>query len=173
MPLVDPLPKPLEERLATVVKSGELAAAVATDLDIAGLFSEEWLVLTSARLRVYVSNGHGFEPRLNLELEAIKTINVDGLVGGGALLVTIDGRTMEVIRYSNAQQRKFGRVAKYITDVRRYQAEREKTGTGGGETLDGKRVDAVAEPPRLEPDKEDQKRCPTCKLLLPEGSQVC
>src|SRR5262249_20321503 len=29
------------------------------------------------------------------------------------------------------------------------------------------------EHPRLEPDKEDQKRCPTCKLPLPEGSKVC
>src|SRR5260221_1527397 len=102
MPLVDPLPKPLEERLAPVLKSGELAAAVATDLDLAGLFSEEWLVLTSTHLSVYASNSHGFEPRLNLELEGIKTIYVDGLVGGGALLVTIDGRAMEGIRLSNA-----------------------------------------------------------------------
>src|SRR5262245_66281820 len=43
----------------------------------------------------------------------------------------------------------------------------------GKKDADGKPIEAPKEHPRLEPDKEDQKRCPACKLLLPEGSKVC
>jgi len=172
MPLIDPLPKPLEEKLAPVIESKDVAAAVFTDLDPSGRFGEEWLVLTPTRLSVYVSNGNGFAPRIELNLEEVKTASADALVGGGALLATIDGKSVEVLRYSNTQQRKFGRIAKYINDVKRYKVDLEKA-QRGEKDADGSPIEAPKEHPRLEPDKEDQKRCPTCKLLLPEGSKVC
>src|SRR5688572_25402118 len=109
MPLIDPLPRSLEEKLATA--SNDLAAAVSTDLDSSGRFGEEWLVLTPTRLSVYASNDNGFVPRMDLALDEIKTATADGLVGGGALLVTVDGKSLEILRYSNAQQGKFGRIA--------------------------------------------------------------
>src|SRR5438067_11248610 len=107
MPLIDPLPKPLEEKLATAIRSKEVAAAVSTDLDPSGRFGEEWLILTPTRLSVYGSNGNGFVPRVELALDEIKTATADELVGGGALLATVHGKSMEVLRYSNAQERKF------------------------------------------------------------------
>ena len=170
MPLIDPLPASLEEKLAIAPK--DLVAAVSTDLDPSGHFGEEWLVLTPARLSVYASNGNGFVPRVDLALDEIKTATVDGLVGGGALLATVDGKSVEVLRYSNAQQRKFGRIAKYINDLNRYKKVLEQARRGDKDAA-GKPVEAPSEHPRLEPDKEDQKRCPACKLLLPEGSKVC
>jgi ATP-binding cassette subfamily B protein len=172
MPLIDPLPKPLEEKLAPVIESKDVAAAVFTDLDPSGRFGEEWLVLTATRLSVYVSNGNGFAPRVELNLEEIKTASADALVGGGALLATTDGKSVEVLRYSNTQQRKFGRIAKYINDVKRYKVDMEKA-QRGEKDADGNPIEAPKEHPRLEPDKEDQKRCPACNLLLPEGSKVC
>src|SRR5438552_4521488 len=172
MPLIDPLPKPLEEKLATAIRSKEVAAAVSTDLDPSGRFGEEWLVLTSTRLSVYASNVNGFAPRVDLKLEEIKTASAEGLVGGGALLATVDGEIIEVLRYSNAQQRKFGRIAKYINDVTRYATDLGKAHRGEKDAA-GKAIEAPKEYPRLEPDQEDQRRCPTCKLLLPEGSNVC
>src|SRR6266540_4922523 len=172
MPLIDPLPKPLEEKLAPAIESQEVAAAVSTDLDPSGRFGEEWLVLTSTLLSVYAANGHGFAPRMELKLEEIKTASADGLVGGGALLATVNGKSIEVLRYSNAQQGKFGRIAKYINDVKRYASDLEKARHGEKDAA-GKPIEAPREYPRLEPDKEDQKRCPTCKLLLPDGSNVC
>ncbi|HKQ74094.1 MAG TPA: ABC transporter ATP-binding protein [Blastocatellia bacterium] len=172
MPLIEPLPKPLEEKLAPAIESKDVAAAVNTDLDLSGRFGEEWLVVTPTHLSVYSANGQGFAPRVELDLEEIKTVRADGLVGGGALLAVVDGKSVEVLRYSNAQQRKFGRIAKYINDVKRYRLTLEKAERG--ETDDGgKPIEAPREHPRLEPDKEDQRRCPTCKLLLPEGSKVC
>src|SRR5438093_180259 len=170
MPLIDPLPKSLEEKLA--VAPNDLAAAVSTDLDSSGRFGEGWLILTPARLSVYASNGNGFIRRVELALDEIKTATADELVGGGALLATVDGKSVEVVRYSNAQERKFGRIAKYINDVKRYRKDLEKAQRGEKDDA-GKPIEAPKEHPRLEPDKEDQKRCPTCKLLLPEGSNVC
>ncbi len=170
MPLIDPLPASLEEKLAIAPK--DLVAAVSTDLDPSGHFGEEWLVLTPARLSVYASNGNGFVPRVDLALDEIKTATVDGLVGGGALLATVDGKSVEVLRYSNAQQRKFGRIAKYINDLNRYNKALDQARRGDKDAA-GKPVEGPSEHPRLEPDKEDQKRCPACKLLLPEGSKVC
>src|SRR5204862_6080911 len=139
------------------------AAAVSTDLDPSGRFGEEWLVLTPTRLSVYASNGNGFAPRVELKLEEIKTASADGLVGGGALLATVDGKSIEVLRYSNAHQRKFGRVAKYINDLNRYKKVLEQARRGDKDAA-GKPVAAPSEQPRLEPDKADQKRCPACKL---------
>jgi len=176
VPLIDSLPRPLEEKLAEAIDSNEVVAAVSTDLDSSGRFGEEWLIVTSRSLRVFTAapgpNGYGFAPRVEFDLDEIKASSADALVGGGALLVTLDGKNVEVLRYSNAQQRKFGRIAKYINDVKRYQNQLEKAQRGEQDT-DGKPIETPKEPPSLDPDKEDQKRCPTCRLLLPEGSKVC
>src|SRR5262245_63130676 len=118
MPIIEPLPKPLEEKLAPAIESKDVIAAVYTDLDLSGRFGEEWLVITPTRLNVYASNGHGIALRVDLDLEKIESVSADGLVGGGALLAVIDGKSVEMLRYSNAQQRKFRRIAKYINDVK-------------------------------------------------------
>src|SRR5262245_56756590 len=157
MPLIDPLPKLLEEELSAAFRSKDVIAAVSTDLDPSGRFGEEWLVVTSPRLCVHVCNSHGFAPRVEMNLEEIKASSADGLVGGGALLVTIGDEMVEVLRYSNAQQRKFGRIAKYINDVKRYEQALEKS-QRGEKDVDGKPIEAPKEHPLLEPDKEDQKR---------------
>src|SRR5437016_6120899 len=128
MPLIDPLPKSLEEKLA--IGSKDLVAAVSTDIDAQGRFGEEWLVLTPARLRVFASNGNDFVPRVELALDEIKTVTADGLVGGGALLATVDGKSVEVLRYSNAHEQKFGRIAKYINDVNHFRKDLEKARRG-------------------------------------------
>jgi len=92
--------------------------------------------------------------------------------GGGALLAAVDGKSIELLRYSNAQQRKFHRIAKYLNEIKDYRDRLEKS-QRGEKDKSGDLVEAPKEKPTLEPDKEDQRRCPTCKLLLPEGSKVC
>src|SRR4030095_7925346 len=141
MPLIEPLPKPLEEKLAPAIESKDVVAAVYTDLDLSGRFGEEWLVVTPTRVNVYAPNGQGIAPRVELELEEIKTVRADGLIGGGALVAVVNGKSIEVLRYSNAQQRKFGRIAKYINDVKRYQADLVKA-EGGEKDADGNPVEA-------------------------------
>jgi hypothetical protein len=100
---------------------------------------------------------------VRLKLDEIKDSSADALVGGGALLVNVDGKSIEVLRYSNAQQRKFGRIAKYINDVRRYKTDLEKANRGEKDSA-GAPIIAPKEEPSLEPDSEDQRRCPTGRL---------
>src|SRR5215471_21286500 len=104
MPLIDPLPRTLEEKLASALKANGVAAAVSTDLDPLGRFGEEWLVLTPSNLSVYATNGNGFATRVELNVEQIKTATADNLVGGGALLAAVNGKSVEILRYSNAHQ---------------------------------------------------------------------
>jgi ATP-binding cassette, subfamily B, bacterial len=161
VPLIETLPAPLEERLgATNGGRDELVAAVAADLTLDGRFGEEWLVVTKDRLLVFEPNGAPPSARVDLPLAAIRAPSADTLVGGGALQATVDGETVELVRFTNARQRTFSRVAKYLTDVA---AAHEAQAKG----------EAVAEAPRLDEETEEQKRCPRCRLLLPEGSRVC
>ncbi|HTI73217.1 MAG TPA: ABC transporter ATP-binding protein [Candidatus Limnocylindria bacterium] len=172
MPLIEPLPKALEELLALAIKADEVVAVVGTDVNSSGHFAEEWLVVTPTGLTVYVPKEGGFRPRLEIKLAEVKKVVADGLVGGGALLAETDGASVEIVRYSNAKQRSFSRVARYIKGIKRYERQVEKARQGEKDD-DGNPVEAPKEVPRLEADKEDQKRCPNCHLLLPEGSQVC
>jgi ATP-binding cassette subfamily B protein len=161
VPLIEPLPKPLEETLgATNGGSEELVIAVAADLTPRGTFGEEWLVVTKDRLLVFEPNGERPSARVDLPLSALKSPAADGLIGGGALQATVDGEPVELVRYTNARQRTFSRVAKYLGDVA---AAHEAAAKG----------EEVKEQPRLEEDAEERKRCPECHLLLPEGSRVC
>ena len=184
MPLLDPLPSQLDDILTKLVpaeKREDLLAAVATDLDASGRFGEEWLVLTPTQLIVYARSGDAFAPRLTLTVDEIASLDTDGLVGGGALVARMtsaaassrpEGGAVEVLRFSNAQQRKIGRVARYVNDKARYVTQRERAERGEKDDK-GAPIEMPKEEPRLEPDKDDQRRCPTCGLLLPEGSNVC
>ena len=87
------------------------------DVTRQGSFGEEWLVVTKDRLLVYEPNGVGPKLRVDVPLSELRSPSADSLVGGGALQATVNGETIELVRYSNARQRTFSRVAKYLTDV--------------------------------------------------------
>ncbi len=165
MPLIETLPQPLEETL-NADNGGEdnLVIAVAADLTLQGTFGEEWLVVTKDRLLVYAPdgapNGEQPTPRVDVPLTELKSPRADSLIGGGALQATVNDEIVELIRYTNAKQRKFSRVAKYLGDVAKY----HEAITKGEE---------VKEEPKLDEDTEEEKRCPQCNLLLPEGTKVC
>jgi len=187
MPLIEDLPEPLAAVLAREAPRADWVAAVATDLNLRGAFAPEWLVLTPTRLHVYENSGASatggavptkaldatpvrtgdqgstsapWRKRLELPLDSIKSAIAEGLVGGGSLQVCVDGKTVELVRYTNVHQRKFGRLARYLNDCRKHAEARAK-----GET--------PKDPPVLEPDPEDQRRCPQCRERLPEATKVC
>ncbi len=138
----------------------DLIVAVAADLTLDGRFGEEWLLISDKTLLVYTLSSGVPDKRLEIPLEKIKAPSTDPLIGGGALMVTADGITLEVIRFTNACQRKMGRITKYLADLAQYREKLEKK-------------EAVNPAPALEPDTDDRKRCSTCHLLLPEGTRVC
>jgi ATP-binding cassette subfamily B protein len=172
---------------------GDVVIAVAADFTLDGTYGEEWLVVTRDHLRVYslsapFSNGVTHAPnsathlngaaakgvgsdasasnngtelvqRLDVPLSDLRAPRMDSLIGGGALQANVDGKTIELVRYTNARQRVFGRVAKYLDDVAQY--------------YDALRKQEEVKEPVLEEDTEEEKRCPNCGLLLPEGTTVC
>ncbi len=157
MPFIEKMPDSLEPELKKL--EGAVQCALGADLTLDGRFGEEWLVITDTRMLVYSANGKGFSIRLDLPLDKIKTPAVDALIGGGALMVTADDALQEVIRYTNACQRKFGRVCRYLVELEKYNEAAAK-----GE---------AKEKPTVEPDPDERTRCPKCHLLLPEGNRVC
>lgn len=157
MPFIEEIPRALKPELKGL--EGVVQCALGADLTLEGRFGEEWLVITDTRLRVYSANGHGFSIRSDLPLDTIKTPAVDALIGGGALMVTVDNALQEVIRYTNACQGKFGRVCRYLTELGKYNEAVAK-----GE---------AREKPVIERDPDERTRCPKCHLLLPEATRVC
>lgn len=174
MPLIEPMPEPLQDSVEAYARSGDPAAvAVSTDFLPQGEFGREWLIVSRERLRVYTLNGHAnnghgvaptpgevpSSPRLEVKLAAIKSVRALSFVGGGALEAEVDGEAVELIRYTAARQRTFTRVGRYLDQVAKHRIAAAK-----GE---------VKEPPQIEEDKDSDKRCPRCGILLPEGTKIC
>lgn len=156
MSYLEPLPSWLQSALAQL--PGEIQVAVATDLRFDSRYGTEWLVITDQILRVYPADPSS-APRLELSLAKLHSPITDLLVGGGALLASVDGQSIEIIRYTNLQRRKFARIASYLVELEQY-----RLALASGQHKE--KPQAVADP-------GDRQRCPSCNLLLPEGTQVC
>ncbi len=165
MPLMEELPAPLAALLKPELESGAILAVAATDLLPDGAFGEEWLVLTADRLRVFSAPGttdhSATTPRLDLQTVDLERPQIEALIGGGALMAEVKGALLEVLRFSNTHQRKFGRLGKYLADADAYRKAVAQNKT------------PLPDPAVLAEDTEERKRCPTCHLLLPEGTRVC
>jgi ATP-binding cassette subfamily B protein len=138
---------------------GGVLAAVVVDLTTDGRFGEEWLVLSDSELHVFPA-GAGGVARLTIPLSTIESPVIDALIGGGALVVTVGRDTVEVVRFTHACRSGISRIVKFLADLEKHRRA----------TAEGK---PPATRPVLAPDSEDRKRCPTCHLLLPEGTRVC
>ena len=156
---VETLPPDLDACIRQTFTPGEtLEAAVSTDIRIDGTFGVEWIVLTNQSLRIFPESASS--PRLILPLTDISRLTGESLVGGGAWIASTPGGTLEIIRYRNAQRTVFGKLAAYLSDGIRYRAA-----TARGEP--------PGTPPVLTEEAGKHKRCPTCRLLLPEATSVC
>ena len=172
MPLIDPMPEILKDQLDLSEDDCTVEAVVYSDLDLSGHFVEEWLIVTPDKLKVYAKNGHGYKQRNEVDLAAIKDISTDNLVGGGSLLANVNGHSEEIVRYTNALQKKFARIADRVNDLKEYTTQQEKAKNG---ELDekGEAVEPPSELPAFATDADDDRHCPNCNLLLPEDTSVC
>lgn len=161
MPTVETLTSPLEQTLAALNGDRDkVVIALETDMTPQGTFGTECLIVTQDRLRVYTPNGTAPHLRLDLPLSELQAPQIHSLVGGGELQARRNGETIALVRYTNAKQREFSRVNKYLEDVAKHHDKLRK-----GEE--------VTDEPQLHEETEERKRCATCNLLLPEGAKVC
>ena len=163
--MLQDLPQPLTELLKNLGEEpADLVIAVLSDMDAAGYFDPEWLVITKEHLRVFSSKHDSeelteFTQRLVLRLAELESTYIDGLIGGGALMAVIGDESIEVVRYTHSKQHVIGQINKYLNEVAKARA-REGTESNGDLTL-------------FPPQSEEKPRCPRCKLLLPEGTTIC
>ena len=77
------------------------------DIGADGRFGVRWLVATDQRLLLLSSDekDHAFP------LSEVSGVWTERWVGSGAMLAQVDGRTVELVRYTHSLSRKFGEVA--------------------------------------------------------------
>jgi len=161
MPLYEPVPVILQEK----VGKEKIRLSAYTDIGADGTFGIRWLIVTDDCVQVYspppgwtppvMGNGLDFavEPPdvqcdIDLPLSCISDASTEMLVGCGALVVTRDGKVLELVRFSNARAAIFAEVARYLSAV------------------------AKQEPPP-EPVEQKPTHCPVCGFRLPGDTQAC
>ena len=130
--------------------------ATNTDLDIAGEYSERWLVVTREHVLVYMMDENEDEALLIREVPISKIVSArtDSRVGSGFLEAkTSDDIFEELIRFSNKNTEKFSKVAAQLSSLAK-----------------GKKVS-------VSDDEEEEVilgRCQKCGCRLPDrGMTVC
>lgn len=152
MGLIETLPPEVEEGLKGRLDPDEnLKVRVATDIGQDGTFGEAWLLATDKRLMVLLGNGKNGEQTLEVPIKEIKAARVENLVGNGRFSIETDGKTIDVLRYSNSLIKKFADVAKAVEQLSK------------GEEISADIIEA----------KEEKVRCEKCGRLLPERDGLC
>ncbi len=122
--------------------------SIAADLDSAGCFGARWLLADATRLLVISANGAAPRVETDLLLADLRRLRIDSLVGAQALTAEIGGDERELVRYSNAEARRFAKACRRLEDWRK--------GDGAEWSAD-----------------EEPEVCPRCGQKLPQGSKVC
>jgi ATP-binding cassette subfamily B protein len=122
----------------------------ATDINAAGTFGPEWLVIENRQLYVFAPNGGQRAHLLHaVPLSTIREAKAEMHVGNGLLEVRTDTETIPLIRFSHATVSAANTVARQINAL------------------------AKGQTPRQEKVEEKRKHCPQCKRVLPEDTEVC
>lgn len=149
MAIVEPLPESVLSELRRLEgPDREPELAVHSDIDGGGRFGERWLVATKERAYVFLPEGDKAHVLHSIPLKEISEVNTEFLVGSGVLEVGVNGKVIDLLHYTHTLASRFNKVAKALESL----AQDEKI-------------------PDVEADED--RRCPTCGRLLPEGSKVC
>ena len=111
-----------------------------------GSFGKQWLLVTNEKILVF-TDGEVPTKRIELTISELESTKVDSVVGGGVLEANRNGETIELVRYTNADAKKFSAIAKAL----------EKWTKGEEAELE----------------TEEERKCPRCGLPLEEGTDVC
>ncbi|MBI2914475.1 MAG: ABC transporter ATP-binding protein [Firmicutes bacterium] len=132
------------------ITTGDILLATDTDLDRAGNYSEQWIVVSPSRVLCVSRNHEATLIELDFPVSDIRSARVDPRVGTGFLELELGDGYHEVLRFSNANAAKFAKVAQKIGDL-----------------VHGRPLVISAE------DNADARRCPKCGLMLGATGGVC
>ena len=120
-----------------------------TDFGRDGTFGHSWVAVTNRRIMTFSEN-HAEGPQVEAALKDVKSVRCAHMVGRAALEADVNGRKVELLRYSNSQAEKFARVAKGLNDA----CKEGKT-------------------PVFDLEGQELRKCPKCGRLLPEKGSFC
>lgn len=140
-------PDTIQRLVFQAVPDSEIRICVASDLDADGRFGERWLVVAGDRVLVCAPDGRSARLSVSLPLKDISEVEIESLVGGGMLQAVVDGRRVDLLSYTNALTKRFGRVRMQL--------------------------DAAAKGKPIPSGPEEENRCPKCGLALGEETRAC
>jgi len=133
------------------IGEGALLLCAPTDIDRLGRYRREWLAVTRRPERVLVvAEEAPAEVLVSFEMSAATEFRVRSGVGSGLLQATVDGVSVDVLRYSNSGAYRFERIAHKLERARK------------GEPIEVH-----------EEDLRDPRRCKGCGLLLDQPGESC
>ncbi len=149
-----PLPPLIRRALAErEINEEDIVVATDTDLDIAGEYSERWVVVTKELVLVFLIEEDEEDALVAREvrIDQIQTARTDSRVGSGFLEAKMaDDVFEELVRFSNKNADKFAKVAAKIKSL-----------------AEGKQVE-------VEPEEEVVGRCQKCGMpLADKHATVC
>ena len=109
-PFLEPLPAAIQRKLEAARCSGDqvhirVAADMADDLT----FSQRWLIVTDRRVVILGSDGEAGDAQIRME--EISTAKIDGLLGGGRLVIERNERSPVILYFSGSLAPKFADTA--------------------------------------------------------------
>jgi ATP-binding cassette subfamily B protein len=145
-PFLEPFPAAIQRKLHGAASDGRVHIRVAADIADDLTFSQRWLVVTDRRVVILGLDGDAGDQEMRLD--EISAARIDGLLGGGRLVIERHDRPPAVLYFSGSLAPKFAEVAAAIHQLSR-----------GRE-------------PSL-PAMIDRTRCEICGRLLPERNGIC
>lgn len=138
------------EAAAETTPESDKPIAFETDITESGAFGTEWVVIDSGQVYVFAPNG-GTRAHLrhSVPLERIKEAKAEIHIGNGEITVRTDSETIPLVRFSQATVAEAHAVTRQISAL------------------------AKGEEARQENIEAKKKRCPRCKRVLPEDTEVC
>jgi ATP-binding cassette subfamily B protein len=138
------------ERLG--VAPAEIVLCVSTDINFAGEYDVQWLVLTRPWLFVFDPGGEDREtPLFRFAVEEVEQFRTVSAVGSGLLQVKVEGFWLDLLRYSNRLKHDFDLALKRLDRLKR------------GEI-----------PPAISAaEAQDPHRCSKCGLMLEAPGELC
>jgi ATP-binding cassette subfamily B protein len=155
MQLKKELPEDVSLLLANSnIKAEDILLATDTELDVSGNYAREWLIVTPRRILRVSEEGRDYSGRpeiaLDIPTSLVNSARIDGRVGSSFLELEIDGGFEEVIRFTNTNAERFGKVTVKLNEY-----------------LKGHSIIITEE------DDGDSKRCPTCGRIVTATGGVC
>lgn len=119
MRLKQPVPEPIQQlMLSRGSDPDDVLLCTDTDLNLAGKYTQQWVVITPDRVSLYDIRDETAEEVRGFDMADVKMGFIDGRVGSGFLDIELkDGTQEELARFSYQFGRKFGRVAHKIKQL--------------------------------------------------------